>query len=334
MTKLEARMIKVLKSAKRGLSAKELAKKLGVGKKAGPEFHAALERLTSDYTVLEKNGRYILAQTQGLVAAEIVKVTGTFGFAAPKKNFSSDVFVPGRQLMGSMPGDTVLLKITRGSGELPEGEVFAIVEKNDSPFSGVVAKDDYGHVVVLPDRYVKFPLRLDLERSVSTAVGDKVLAAVSGRGDRHSTHTAVVLESFGAADVAKHCCRSILAANGIQLEFSPETLEQARAIASGEGIHPKELAQRTDLRDELIFTIDSADAKDLDDAVSLRRIETGWELGVHIADVSYYVTHKSPLDLEAYQRGTSVYYADSVIPMLPKELSNGICSLNPEEDKH
>lgn len=130
------------------------------------------------------------------------------------------------------------------------------------------------------------------------------------------------------------CCRAVLAANGISPEFPPEALEQAQAIAAGQGIHPKELGNRLDLRAQPIFTIDGADSKDLDDAISLRRRDDGgWELGVHIADVSYYVTHGTPLDREAMERGTSVYYADAVIPMLPPELSNGICSLNPGEDR-
>ena len=122
----------------------------------------------------------------------------------------------------------------------------------------------------------------------------------------------------------------MLADYNARTEFDEQTLAQARKIEQ-EGVPLSELSDRMDLTGMDIFTIDSADSKDLDDAVSLERDEDHWYLGVHIADVSHYVRQGSPLDLEAYRRGTSVYYADQVIPMLPKELSNGICSLNPDE---
>ena len=122
----------------------------------------------------------------------------------------------------------------------------------------------------------------------------------------------------------------MLADYNARTEFDEQTLAQARKIEQ-EGVPLSELSDRMDLTGMDIFTIDSADSKDLDDAVSLERDEDHWYLGVHIADVSHYVRQGSPLDLEAYSRGTSVYYADQVIPMLPKELSNGICSLNPDE---
>ncbi|MDL2234439.1 ribonuclease R [Ruminococcaceae bacterium OttesenSCG-928-L11] len=332
MTKLEARIVKVLKSQKKGMGKKDLAKKLGLGRTRREEFAQALTSLVAQHVLLEKNNRYILVESLGLSRAQIVKVTGTFGFAKPLPEGNKDVFIPGRKLMGSMPGDIVLIRQARGQGELPEGEVYEILEQADTPFSGVFTRDLDGDFVV-PDRYVRFPIRVDAKSKIPARPGDKVLASLTGRAERHSGLTAVITETFGSASRASSCCRSILAANGIQPEFPPEVMEQAKSIQAGDGIHAKELAQRTDLRHETIFTIDGADSKDLDDAVSLRQLPDGWELGVHIADVSYYVPHKSPLDAEAYVRGTSVYYADSVVPMLPKELSNGICSLNPGEDR-
>lgn len=137
---------------------------------------------------------------------------------------------------------------------------------------------------------------------------------------------------FGSSQLAAVCCEAILADNGIEKQFPFQVLEEARRIQE-KGISQREIDGRLDLRGEIIFTIDGADTKDIDDAVSLVRLEDGWELGVHIADVSHYVRPRSALDAEAFGRGTSVYYADTVIPMLPKELSNGICSLNPQEDR-
>lgn len=139
-----------------------------------------------------------------------------------------------------------------------------------------------------------------------------------------------MVNTFGSAQLAQVCCQAVLANYNARTEFDEATLLEAQKIAE-RGIPISELSERMDLTDMDIFTIDSSDSKDLDDAVSLEEDEEHFFLGVHIADVSHYVRQGSLLDLEAYRRGTSVYYADQVIPMLPKELSNGICSLNPDE---
>jgi len=334
MNKFETRVLSVMKGKnKPPMSAKQLAKKLGIRKAQKEEFMAAIGELKSRNKLIEHNGAYLLAENAGLAPALVIKVNATFGFVRPVGG-DKDVFVPGRFLLGAMPGDTVLVRQRAGTGgQLPEGEVIKVTEQARQKFSGVLRHEESGWVIV-PDNYVKFPLRVN-PKSVGKGVkdGDKVIAEIDSQGGRHSQHTVRVLESFGSAESAAACCRAVLAAEDIPTEFPAEVLEQAAAIGAGSGIHPKELAARLDLRDEIIFTIDGADSKDLDDAISLEKTQKGWGLGVHIADVSYYVTPQSPLDLEAFARGTSVYYADSVIPMLPPELSNGICSLNPQEDR-
>ena len=158
----------------------------------------------------------------------------------------------------------------------------------------------------------------------------KVLVKIASRAQRHSFHKVEIVQTFGDGQSAQVCCQAVLASYNARLTFDEETMAQARKIAE-EGVPLSELTDRMDLTGMDIFTIDSADSKDLDDAVSLQRDDEHWYLGVHIADVSHYVRPGTPLDLEAYRRGTSIYYADQVIPMLPKELSNGICSLNPDE---
>lgn len=333
MDAYQNKILQVLRSkkVKQPLPPKEIAKRAGIKPAHRDRFMRALEALVAERKIIEQNGKYLAADGAGLVPAEIVKITSTFGFAR-QAGADRDVFIPGRHLHGAMPGDQVLLRLKSSSGQLPEGEVVQIAGQARRTFSGVLRVRPDGSFVE-PDSYVRYPIRVARGKTTGARDGDKVLAQLQVQEERHADHTVRVLEAFGNADSAQACCRALLAAGDIYPEFPPEALEQARAIAAGEGIHPKELAVRTDLRGELIFTIDGADSKDLDDAVSLRKHENGWELGVHIADVSYYVTHMSPLDLEAYARGTSVYYADSVVPMLPPELSNGICSLNPGEDR-
>ena len=152
------------------------------------------------------------------------------------------------------------------------------------------------------------------------------------RGLKHADHRCKILESFGDSQSAAACADAILKISGIPQEFSAEAEEEAKQLAV-RGVQTADCKDRLDLRNELIFTIDSADSKDLDDAVSLVKIGDCYQLGVHIADVSHYVRVGSLLEQEAFARGTSIYYADKVVPMLPKELSNDICSLNPNTDR-
>ena len=169
--------------------------------------------------------------------------------------------------------------------------------------------------------------------SVRYGLHDKVICTVISRGERHKDHIVKVLMNFGSTDSAENCMNAKIMAQNIPVEFSPEVLRQAEKLQE-DGITAFDLENRLDLRRETIFTIDGAHSKDLDDAVSVRKKEDGgYVLGVHIADVSHYVRSGTALDAEAFERGTSIYYADKVIPMLPKALSNGICSLNPNEDR-
>lgn len=185
---------------------------------------------------------------------------------------------------------------------------------------------------MLPDTMSKTPIRLLPNREVSYQEHDKVLAEIVSRGTRHAEHKAKVIYSFGNADCAAVCAQAQLTLENISPIFPEEVEKEAAALAS-QPISKEAYQNRLDLRDACIFTIDSAESKDLDDAVSVERIPNGYRLGVHIADVSHYVKPHSALDKEALERGTSLYYADQVIPMLPKALSNGICSLNPQEDR-
>lgn len=335
MKKLDDKILDVLKSARYGYTKSELLKALGMGKKRKTELVRTLEKMQKRQEVTMLKGRYCLASKFHVSMAEIVKVTGTFGFARPLSvEEEKDIFIPGRYLQGALPGDFVEVNVAQKvTKELPEGEIVEITQPSKISFSGTVVVDEHNHYAVLPDRYLKFPIRIAKGKLSGAKPADKVLAQIWRRGEDYSQHRVEILESFGMSGTATVCSQAILAENGIYNTFPEEVLEQAKAITVGSGISQEEIALRQDLREEIIFTIDGADTKDIDDAISLSKKKNGWLLGVHIADVSHYVTTNSPLDQEAYARGTSVYYADQVIPMLPKELSNGICSLNPREDR-
>lgn len=331
MANLKPKIKSALQRAGNAVSSRELAKAMRLRKEDRPEFDRVIGSMLEKGELRQKNGRLALAQKkQPLHKAEIVKVNPTFGFARIE-GAEEDVFIPGRRMQGAMPGDVVLISLHKDRSGRTEGLVEKIVEESSYTFTGVVQRND-GFLDILPDRGARFPIGILKGEGLKAKEGHKVQAELVRGGDSHFDHKAVILKDFGEAELAKNCTAAIIAAAGVPTEFSEECRRQAAELDRA-GIHGKEKAQRLDLRGEVIFTIDSADTKDIDDAISLRRTETGYELGVHIADVSYYVTDRSPIDQDAYSRGTSVYYANAVIPMLPKELSNGICSLNEGEER-
>ena len=267
------------------------------------------------------------------IPCTLVKLAARFGFAA-RDDGTGDIFIPGRALHGAMPHDKILVKLferprVEGSAE---GEVLEVTQPHNS-FAGTVTMTDDGRMAVEPDGCRDVRIILDKGQLNGAQLGDKVGAVLTGRGGRHMDHRAAVTERFGSSDYASECAKAILYGRDVRQEFPDEVLQEASAYDNAQ-IDPAEAARRMDLRGLPIFTIDSAETKDIDDAISLMRLQTGgYELGVHIADVSHYVRPDTALDKEAFERATSIYYADKVIPMLPRQLSNGICSLNEEEDR-
>ncbi|MBQ8568498.1 MAG: ribonuclease R [Oscillospiraceae bacterium] len=301
------------------------------GRHASPEkFKAAVAELKADGTIFERRAGFVLCASYGLYSAEVARVNKTFGFL--KKQDGTEVFVPGKYLKGAMPNDIVLARpLNSGrNGDSPEGEVVKIIKENFSEFSGTIEKVN-GRYYIRPDTLSKELLMITSMR-VKAHVGDKVLAEISKRGERHSEHRCRVTGLFGNSAKATSSAMAVLHLNAIETEFPSAVSDEARRIGAMK-ISQQDIDRRLDLRGKIIFTIDGADTKDIDDAISVSRIEGGYRLGVHIADVSHYVKPGSELDKDAMLRGTSIYYADKVIPMLPKELSNGICSLNPNEDR-
>lgn len=327
---------KILKALEKAgtkcLDKKELEAKCKVNKGSAAAYNAALKELMRLGDVCVRRKGFGLSKLFGYYSAEVVRLSGTFGFVRPEYDGADDVFIPGKFLLGSMPGDRVLYREIPSRSGKPEGEVIDIIEESDSRLTGKIISDD-GILFLLPDTMSRTPIRINRRQSVEYNEGDKVLAEICIRGKRHAEHMAKVIFSFGNSDTADSCAKAMVALHGVTEEFSFEAMQEAQNVPRETLLTDEELSRRLDLRDVPIFTIDSAYSKDLDDAVSIERTKNGYKLGVHIADVSHYVRPKSPLDMDAISRGTSVYYADKVIPMLPKELSNGICSLNPQEDR-
>lgn len=318
------------KSGKRGLGRHELYSSCHIRPKKRREFDAILILLQKKQLIVQNGHTYYHSDFLPVREASIVRLHKTFGFARYTDD-NTDVFIPGRYFRGAMPGDRVLIAPIAARRNGPEGAVVRILEKGRSAFTATLMKEKDGYYL-RPDSMLRYDIPIRPREAAPFQDGDKVLCEISRRGESHSDHQFRILKSFGSGQSAAHCAAAILELNGISADF-PNEVEADAEFLLQKGISPHDYEKRLDLRGELIFTIDSASSKDLDDAVSIRRIPEGYALGVHIADVSHYVRSGSSLDEEAFHRGTSIYYANQVIPMLPKALSNGICSLNPGEDR-
>ena len=309
-------------------SARQLLKKAGVLDKLA--FYDALRSLKDRRMILldrEHNAKLIPVGED--VEATLVSLSKNFGFARPD-NGGDDIFIHGSALQGALVGDKIIVGDIRKDDRGPSGRVRRIVEHKPAQTTGTVSITDEG-IEFIPDNAIRSNLRMR-ERDLNGAKnGDKVMASLEQdyRGD---WSYASVKKVFGSGRTARVCADAIVEQYGIPHVFPQEVLDEAERVGN-EPISDEEYAKRLDLRGEPIFTIDSKDAKDLDDAISVKRTDFGYTLGVHIADVSHYVKEGSAIDEEAINRGTSVYFADRVIPMLPEVLSNGACSLNAGTDK-
>lgn len=324
-------LARLKRAGKKPLTFKELHKSMRSARSFDfEEFVAAVERLKQKGTVIEDKHGLRLSSRSDLVKCVVSRLNKTYGFVRNTET-DEEYFVSGKLLRGAMPGDTVLVRTFEGEGLKTEGEVMEIVEENFSRFTGEIVSE-FGRLKLVPDTLSKYAMEFENPLGLELHEHDKVMAVITKRGSRHSEHRCEITATFGSSLKAAVCALSVLELSGITPIFPPEVIAEARRVSDPYRIQG-ELSKRVDLRSLPIFTIDGADTKDIDDAVSFSRTAEGYELGVHIADVSHYVTPKSELDNEAYRRGTSVYYANRVIPMLPPELSNGICSLNPDEDR-
>ena len=314
-------------------TVKELKQKFGGERGADRKVMEALDELVREAVVCQRQGVFFTVRSgraDKALLCKVVKLGKNFAFVMLEDG-TSDIFIPGRFTKGAMPGDEVLVEKfehPRMEGS-DEGTILAVLtEKND--LVGTVRRVE-GRLRFVPDDCpaITMPLARDCEGGAKD--GDKVAVEILNRGNRQEDHRVGVAMRFGSSDEAKRCAKALLYAKDIRTRFPDKVRDEAKKFEGAE-VSEKDCEGRMDLRALPIFTIDSAETKDIDDAVSLTRTsDGGFELGVHIADVSNYVKPGTELDNEAFSRATSVYYADQVVPMLPKALSNGICSLNENE---
>ncbi len=285
---------------------------------------------------ITKKGRYMSVGAEGALAAGRLSCNakGFFGFVICDDPDEEDIFISGDGMMTALNNDKVLVRIDmeKNKSNHRQGHIVKVLERRNKIIVGVIYKEKNGYMCVRPDnRQIYTKIFVPREFSSEAQIGDRVAVCITEYCDNGNVIGEVV-SILGDKDSLKSCIEGIIISNDIKQEFDKDTLLESEHIS--QTVSEEQIDGREDLRDMLIFTIDGDDARDFDDAVSLNLDDNGsYHLGVHIADVSEYVTDGSALEREAYERATSVYLADRVIPMLPQSLSNGICSLNPNVDR-
>ncbi len=307
-----------------------LAEELKVPEKSASRFNGEVDELIKSGDIVEsrKTGRLRTTASVGLVKGVLRTNPKGFGFVI-REDGGEDLYVGGKYYNSAINGDTVLVRPLPAENDGRERwAVYSVLERGTSRVVGLLRLYP-GLGIVTPDNE-KLPREIFVSDNGRALDGQKVVVKITGYPTDGSLHGEIE-EALGYPDDFGVDVLSVIRDYDFEVEFPKTVQAQARAVPVE--ISPAELEGRLDLRDKLIITIDGDDSKDLDDAVSLEKTAGGWRLGVHIADVSAYVRPGSALDKEALKRGTSVYLADRVVPMLPPRLSNGICSLNQGEDR-
>ena len=313
------------------MKLKELAIVLNVPKADREELKEVLDALLADGKIgISKKGKYGKPSSNILVG----KYEGTakgFGFVIVDGE-EEDIFISESNAGGALNGDKVQVALRSSrTGKRREGEIINILEHAVTEVVGLFQKNKNFGFVIPDNAKIGKDIFVPLEKSKGAVSGHKVVVRISDYGDDNRKPEGVVKEIIGHVNDPGTDILSVVKGLGIPMEFPDEVMRQTEQVP--DEVSGKDIAGRVDLRNVMMVTIDGEDAKDLDDAVSLTVEEDKYILGVHIADVSDYVTENSPLDKEAVKRGTSVYLVDRVIPMLPHKLSNGICSLNAGVDR-
>ena len=272
-----------------------------------------------------RKGKFVSIPSRGYVRGHFIGNSKGYGFVEIDGQ-ENDIFIPADKTGCAIDGDGVIVKIFSSSDEGQDGEVVSVYSEVEK-IAGVVTKLGKTFFVEPDNNHIPFKIKL-IQGGIKFHLNDRVVIKLVRN---KSSVSGLVLEVLGKQDDVKACELAIIRDHGLYETFPDEVMTEAKAIR--QKVLASQIKGRVDLRDKVIVTIDGLDAKDLDDAISIEKVESGYILGVHIADVGQYVKYDSKIDEEAYKRGTSVYFPTSVLPMLPKELSNGICSLNEGVDR-
>ncbi|HUG41068.1 MAG TPA: ribonuclease R [Longimicrobiales bacterium] len=319
--------------AQHPLKSKELARAVGVEEADYPEFKEALGRLVDEGLLYRVKGqRYAVPKKINLVVGQLQTIRSGAGFVNPEEG--TDVFIPPNGLGSALDGDRVVARVERRRrGDRPEGRIIKVLERARETVVGVYHPSRSFGFVVAEDQKITRDVFVPPGQEGGAKDGDVVVVRVTSWGDTQrgpAGEVERVLGRFGDPGVD---VLAVAYGHELPLDFPADVDREADRLAR-RGIRPEDLEGRRDLRGQLVFTIDPAEAKDHDDALSIRPDEDGlWEVGVHIADVSHYVEEGGVIDQEAFLRGTSVYMVDRVVPMLPEALSADLCSLRPHEDR-
>jgi ribonuclease R len=323
------------KSGNKPLNYKQVASKLNLHDDESRELILEILKEETKKGILNEpeKGKFLLKQLKTFVTGKVDMTSDGSAYIISEDEFEEDIYVAPRKLRNALHGDIVKVYVyAKNKGRKKDGEVVEILQRAKMDFTGIVNLSDRFAFFIPDDRKMLHDIFIPIDSLKGAKDKDKAIARIVDWPEDAKNPIGQITHVLGKQGENNAEMNAILADYGFPLAFPDEVERQAESIE--EIIPAEEIAKRRDFRNVLTFTIDPIDAKDFDDAISFRKLDNGnVEIGVHIADVSHYVKQGTALDKEAFERGTSVYLVDRVIPMLPERLSNGLCSLRPNEDK-
>lgn len=336
MSKANEKILSFMKEeAYKPMTAEELAEVFDINKKEWKSFYSILNNMEEEGLIIKtRKNRYGVPERMNLVVGKLQGNPKGFGFVLPDEEGIPDLYISAENMNTAMNNDRVIARIIKegAPGKKSEGEIIRILKRANTKIVGTFEKSQNFGFVVPDDKRIYQDIFISKANINGAKTGQKVVVQVIEWPEKRRNPEGKVIEILGSKEKPGVDILSIIKKYDLPEEFPREVEIYMEKIS--EEIPESEIKRRRDLRNLRIVTIDGEDAKDLDDAVSIEKLPGGkYRLGVHIADVAYYVKEKSPLDREAFKRATSIYLVDRVIPMLPKKLSNGLCSLNPNVDR-